>query len=66
MSRVLPCFICIRVNPIPCNLDASVSSIVSRLGSEGRITMSDVRMSLIFSNAAWRSGSQFQVVPFFS
>ena len=28
--------------------------------------MSEVRISLIFSKADWCSGSQFQVVPFFS
>ena len=52
MSLMLPFFICIKVNPMPCNLDASVSSIVSRFGLKGNITMSDVRISLIFSHAA--------------
>ena len=66
MSHMLPFFIWIRANPIPCSLDASISSIVSRFGSKDRITMSDVKMSLIFLNADWCSGSQFQVIPFFS
>ena len=52
MSLILPFFICIKAKPMLCNLDASVSSIVSRFGSKGRITISEVRMSFIFSNAA--------------
>ena len=63
---MLPFFFWIKANPIPCNLDASVSSIVSRFGSNGRITMCDVRSFLIFSKADWCSGSQFQIVPLFS
>ena len=39
---------------------------MSRFGLKDRIIMCDVKMSLIFSNVDWFSGSQFQVVPFFS
>ena len=52
MTLILPFFICIKAKPKPCNLDAPVSSIVSRFGSKGRITISKVKMSSFFSNAA--------------
>ena len=38
---------------------------MSRFGSKGKITISEVRMSLIFLNAAWFSGSACHVVLFF-